>query len=53
MERTEFNEYGMSSAINDIAIIEKAEQLIREGEEPRKAYEIACSSVLKGEDYEN
>ena len=44
-ERTEFNEYGMDSAIRDTTVIEKAEQLIREGVEPRKAYERAVIKV--------
>lgn len=41
VERTAFNEYGMDSAIRDTSVIEKAEQLIREGAEPREAYEKA------------
>ena len=47
MEQTKFNEYGMSSWMNDTTVIEKAERLIREGEEPRKAYEIACKQAEK------
>lgn len=38
-EKTEFNEYGMDSRINDSGVIYEAERLIREGEDPRKAYE--------------
>lgn len=38
-EKTEFNEYGMDSRINDSGVVYKAEQLIREGEDPRVAYE--------------
>ena len=44
-ERTEFNEYGMPSMINDTTVIEKAERLIQEGEDPRKAYEIVCEQA--------
>ena len=43
-EKTEFNEYGMPSSINDSSVIYEAEQLIREGEDPRRAYEIVCEN---------
>lgn len=39
--RTKFNEYGMDSRIYDATVVEIAEKLIREGMEPRKAYEQA------------
>ena len=45
MEQTQFNEYGMDSAIRDTVVIEKAEQLIREGVEPREAYTQAIKKV--------
>jgi hypothetical protein len=41
MYRTEFNDYGMDSSIRETKVISRAEQLIREGEEPREAYEQA------------
>ena len=41
MYQTEFNEYGMDSSIRETKVIRKAKQLIREGEDPRKAYEQA------------
>jgi len=43
--RTEFDHYGMSTDINVMTVIERAEDLIREGEQPREAYEKACDQV--------
>lgn len=42
--RTKFNEYGMDSRIYDATVVEIAERLIREGMEPRKAYEQALEA---------
>ena len=47
MCQTEFNEYGMDSSIRDTSVIYRAEQLIREGEDPRKAYNQAIKEVKK------
>jgi len=41
MIQTEFNEYGMDSSTRETSVIRRAEQLIDEGREPRKAYEQA------------
>jgi len=41
MFQTEFNRYGMESSIRETSVIDKAEQLIREGHDPRQSYEKA------------
>lgn len=47
MEQTKFNDYGMDSDIRNTTVIEKAEQLIEEGTEPREAYEVAVKEYKR------
>ena len=41
MEQTKFNDYGMDSSIRETSVIERAEDLIREGQNPRESYKQA------------
>ncbi len=47
MKQTEFNTYGMDSSINDVSVIERAERLIKEGKDPRNAYNQAIKEIKK------
>ena len=48
MRQTEYNEYKMDVGIREVQVINKAEHLIDEGVEPRKAYEQVIIEKQEG-----